>query len=462
MKIIKKKIDSEPEKDLLIGLIVSDRFIREIFPILDLSYIQISYIKKIAGWCVAYYKKYNKAPFQDIEKIFKQEKRKGKLKDEMIELIEDFLIQLNKRYTELENFNEKYLIDSAEFYLKKRNMELLRDDLDVYLIQNEIGKAELLLSSHSRIEKLHSNYIDVIKDHKKIISSLMQDDNEIFSFPGALGELVGPVCRGDFFSFIAPAKRGKSWWLIDFAVRSLFKQLKVLFVSMEMPEKQLLQRIHQGMHGQSKKERHEIQIPFFTEKNELRHTFEKRKGLSVKKVIEKAKKLEVMIGQGQLNIVCYPSRSVNLDMIKNEIQNAAHYTKFYPDVIVIDYLDILKPEPSSPREIRHAIDYTWSTARGLAQEINCIVVTASQGNRSTFKKDIDEEGVAEDIRKLAHVTHMIALNQSKENKENNVMRLGSLVVREEEFFVGEEVLVAYQYGIGKAYLDSRWEKDVLF
>jgi len=461
MKLIRNKIDVEAEKEIVIGFIVSNRFIKEITPIFDVKYLKINYTKIISKWCLEYYAQYGKAPYTDIEKIFKLKTIENKINDELVELIEKFLMDLNKKYADFENFNEQYLIDNTEKYLKKCNLELLKDTIDVCLVDNKIDKAESIVASHCRVERLGHDYIDILKDDKKIILKLLEEENEIFTFPGVLGQMVGPIHRADFVSYIAPMKRGKSWHLINFAVRASLLQLKVLFISMEMPMKQLLQRFYQNFLGESKKQKDEITIPYFNENN-LDFKTVKRKGLKVSGVIRKIKKLDTLIKGGGLNLVCYPTRGINIAGIKNEINNLAHYKKFYPDVVVIDYLDILAPEPFSSKDIRHRIDETWAVARGLAQEINGVVVTASQGNRGTFSKDIDEEGVAEDIRKLAHVTHMIALNQTKEDKRNCVMRMSMLSAREEEFFVDDEVVVTYQYGIGKAYLDSRWKKDVIF
>lgn len=461
MKLVRKKVENGVEKDIIIGLIVSDRFIKEISPIIKNKHFKTNYVKIISKWCLEYYRQYGKAPYTDIQKIFKAKTKEKNVDEDNAELIEKFLININTKFSELESFNEQYLIDEAEKYLKKRDLEILAEDIDALLVNNKIEKAEQIISSYNRVEKLRNEYIDVLNDDKKVIRELLDEENEIFRFPGALGQMVGPICRADFVSFIAPMKRGKTHHLINFAVRASLLQLKVLFVSMEMPMKQLLTRFYQNFLGETRKPKN-VEIPYFDEDNSLQMKTVERKGLKVSNAIKKMKKLEIMIKSGGLNLVCYPSRGTNIADLKNEINNLAHYKKFYPDVVIIDYLDILAPEPFSSRDVRHRIDETWSTARGLAQEINGIVVTASQGTRKTFQKDIDEEGVAEDIRKLAHVTHMIALNQSKEDKRSGIMRMAMLSAREEEFFTDDEVVVTYQYGIGKAYLDSRWKKDVIF
>lgn len=460
MKIDRKKIDAKPEIDLLTGLIVSDNFVQEIFPILNISYLQISYVRVVAQWCIEYFQKYSRAPYEDIQKIFENNKRVQKLDEDTIEIIEDFLISLNKKFSALENFNERFLLDETKKYLQKRKLEILRDDLSGYLFHDDLENAEQILSAHSKVESLSYEEIDFFHDEKKVVQKLMEEEEYIFRYPGVLGKMIGPVSRTDFFSFIGPMKRGKSFWLVDFAIRASLQNLKVLYISLEMPMKQVIGRLSQNILGGTKRDGL-VSVPYFDEQ-EVKHKNVNKKGIKISQIVKKNRKLDMMVKAGGLKIICYPSRSANLHMIRKKIYEYGSKQQYFPDVVIIDYLDILKPEPNAPRDKRDVIDDTWSTARGLALEINGIVVTVSQSNRATFSKNVDEEGVAEDIRKLAHVTHMVALNQTRDEKKANIMRLGMVVGRSEEFHIEEEVAVAYQYGIGKAYLDSRWNKEIIF
>ncbi len=130
-------------------------------------------------------------------------------------------------------------------------------------------------------------------------------------------------------------------------------------------------------------------------------------------------------------------------------------------MIIIDYADILAAEQHmQSREERHKLNATWGGLRSLAQEKKCLVVTGTQTLRSTFKKDISEADIAEDIRKLAHVTHMFALNQNKEDKKRGVMRVGALVLRDDDFHIDNEVIALQCLAIGKPCLDSKWKYKV--
>lgn len=249
-----------------------------------------------------------------------------------------------------------------------------------------------------------------------------------------------------------------TYWLQEIGLEAYWRGLNVLFYSLEMSEKKMLRRIFQYLLAETKQPC-EVEIPYFDELNNIKIDKRKKKGLSDAMVSRKQKKLEKLL-QSKFLLCTRPTGSINVGDIKIHLDNLQHYKNFIPDVIIIDYADIMASEKNSSREERHKLNDIWKALRGLAQERNCAVVTATQTNRSTFNKDIEEDDIAEDIRKLAHATTVIALNQSKEDKRNNIMRVKVLVARDDEFYTDDEVIVLECRKIGKCYIDSRWAKDV--
>jgi len=452
MKI--KKINSDSEKNLITGMITSDHFLSEIISIFDRKLLQTPYSKIVSDWCIDYFKKYNKSPKNDIQEIFKL--NKDKLGEDE-EVIETFLHNLSERADQLEKFNDKFILDESEKYLAERKLLNLSEIIKASVISGNINEAEILVAKHNKTARPESKAVDVINDKQAIIQAIHEEQDVLFEVPGAVGSMIGPLCRGDFFAFLAPMKRGKTFWMEDFAIRGAMAGLKVLFVSMEMPKNPMLKRIYQYFLAAPRKDQ-DITIPYFTEEGDVKTRTVHKKAISSGMMLKKSKALNLMIKSGGLRLICYPAKSASVKTIKNEILMLSTYEGFYPDIVVVDYADILAPEPESPNEYRHKIDHTWVTLRGLAQEINGLVITASQSSRASFSKDIEESDIAEDIRKLAHVTHMVSLNQKKEEKEKNIMRVSVLASRNEDF-TGAEAVVLYQYAIGKAILDSRDEKD---
>jgi len=60
------------ERKIIIGLITSTEFSKQIQPIWNIRFIESQTAKIMSGWCLEYFDKYKKAPFKDIEGIFMQ------------------------------------------------------------------------------------------------------------------------------------------------------------------------------------------------------------------------------------------------------------------------------------------------------------------------------------------------------------------------------------------------------
>lgn len=457
MQIKKTEINVDIELHITTGYIVSDFILQQIAPIHEHKYLTIQYTRMVCQWCLEFWNTYNRAPGKDIQNIFAQHKTSGRLEDDTVDLIEQLLSNLSEQY-ESQGVNEPFILDTAEKYFAKRKLELLQEKLSGWIQTDQIDKAEEAIAGHSRVKRPQSGSVDVLRDKSAIIAAMDEQRDILLELPKGLGELIGPIERGDFLSFIAPMKRGKTFWIEDFAVRLMFRQLKVLFVSLEMPRNQMMRRIYQNFLAETKMPK-EITLPYFDSDDDICYKQLQKRGISSPAAIKKAEAIAKLIRAGSFRLICYPAYSANVADIRTELANLAHYDDFHPDAILVDYADILAPEPFAPKDYRHRINETWLELRKLAQDIHGLVITASQSDRSTFSKDVSEENTSEDIRKLAHVTHMIALNQTKEEKQQQVMRLSVLANRNEEFHTEDELTVLYNYAIGKAYLDSRWKKQ---
>jgi hypothetical protein len=102
----------------------------------------------------------------------------------------------------------------------------------------------------------------------------------------------------------------------------------------------------------------------------------------------------------------------------------------------------------------------WRGLRNIARDRNILVVTASQAAKDTFDRDMKEGDVAEDIRKIAHCTSALGLNQRKDEKEKGIMRVRQLAIREGRQVMDQAVILQC-LDIGKPCLDSRLLKECI-
>jgi hypothetical protein len=88
------------------------------------------------------------------------------------------------------------------------------------------------------------------------------------------------------------------------------------------------------------------------------------------------------------------------------------------------------------------------------------VITATHLNGDALLKDASGYNVGEDKRKLNHVSGMYILNQTEEEKRSQIMRVKATATRFGQYTELDEVVVLYNYGVGRTYIDSRFKHDV--
>jgi intein/homing endonuclease len=130
---------------------------------------------------------------------------------------------------------------------------------------------------------------------------------------------------------------------------------------------------------------------------------------------------------------------------------------FIPDVILIDYADLLVDQ--SQKEERHRQNKIWKDLRGLNQKRKCLLITATQTDANSYNNDLlTLDNYSEDKRKYGHCSAMYGLNQdhSWREKELGIMRLNEIIMRKGNFSSLNQVHVLQNLAIGRPVLGSYW------
>lgn len=497
----RREIDTTLERRILIGLIVSDVFCRKVLPVVRVEYFTLPYARRIITWVREYYEKYEKAPFRHIQDIFEVER--SRIKPAEAELIEEFLFTLSKQYEGESDLNVDYLVDQAFFYFRKRSLEILSDSIRVYLDRDEVEEAESVLRGYKEVAREVGGWENPF-DPGTLLEVFETENVELFRFPGVLGEFVGPLERGWLVGVMGPFKRGKSWMLQEFAVQAVVSGRRTLYISLEMPARQVKSRLIKRIAGKGFEEGDFLYPVFDCKKNQygtctrteraskvslkkkrkelysfteapkdykpctycrehklpdyepaLWFTTMKKTKLSYQEAVRVAESFTLMYGD-KLRIKSYPAFSATVFQVMSDIENLEYAEDFVPDVIVIDYADIMR-STSRDEDFWVKIDEIWKTLKRLAMEKHCLVVTGTQTNRGALsKKSVSQEDTAEDIQKLGHVDLLLTLNQTPKEKEAGLMRVGILAKREGDFSTLKQVAILTNLKTGQFLLDSEW------
>lgn len=198
------------------------------------------------------------------------------------------------------------------------------------------------------------------------------------------------------------------------------------------------------------------------------HSCDKRKGSVWVKKINKVRALTAAHAKTALKsffekhrrrfkLVAYPAGLLTVSEIRRCLDEWERLDGFVPDVIAIDYADLLSADDGKVNEFRHRQDHVWKGLRALSQERHILLLTATQADADSYKKGrLSLSNFSEDKRKLAHVTAQYGLNQDPQGREKKlgIMRINEIVVREGEFSADNEVYILQDLPSGRPFLES--------
>jgi hypothetical protein len=455
------------ERQILMALIMSKEFLGQVSPVLDLSLLESNHFRQIAEWCLKYFEEYKKAPKGHIEAIYYAWAENGDRDPAQVEAIHDYLEHLSSQYDSASDLNVPYLLDQTGRFLTLKRLQRLNDDLSYNLTDGDAEAAQQALNAYRGIEIGRGVGVDPLNNDGVWEAAFSDPAQPLIKFPGDAGRFLNDALTRDALIGIqAPEKRGKTWWCVEFVMRALRNRKKVaLFEVGDMSESQIMLRMGVRLSGRPLRESHcgEIQIPSKiypprNKENKITGVDHRTKfcphPISEKSCLKAVKRF--MRGCGipseipYVMVSTHPNSTVNVRQITAILEMWEVEKGFVPDVIVIDYADILTPEDPK-KQARDQINDTWKALRRLSQEKHCLVIAPTQADAASYDaKTQSMKNFSEDKRKYAHVTGMLGLNQTEEDRKNNVMRLNWLVLRESEFDAWKILWVGQCFKLGKA------------
>lgn len=507
-----KKIDGGMERKIITAMIVSDKFLRHIQQIYDPTLMKVPYARTVAKWCLEYWNTYSKAPRLHIQDIFQHQQRNG-LQDEQAELIEQFLISISDEHEREDKFNADYILHQAEEYFQSQNLLIVSQDIAGLLSAGQVMEAEARIADHRIVQLPQSSGVEPLKDVEAFKEVFEDDGDMLFRFKGKLGQFIGDVRRDSLISFLAPEKRGKTYWLKEVVFCALKHKCNVAYFDVgDMGRKRSLRRIAEYISSRSTKYTGDVKVPVLdcahnqqddcTNKNRASdygvyevegkgrdaietkqtleelpdykpctyclknedpdnyvgavwHTIKETKRLSYGELEAILKRFRRSIANKRFKMANFPNDTLNVKGIRNQLKIWEDNDNFIPDVVVIDYADILAPESNASRDERHSINKTWKAMRSLAGELQVAVLTATQTDSQGFYvKTLSADNFSEDKRKFSHVNLILTLNQTKAEKADGIMRIGKMFDRDSEYDERRVATVLECRAIGRPYLTS--------
>ncbi len=393
------------ETKILSHLVYDEKYLRKVLPFIKDVYFEVLTEKIIFQEIQQYMNNYDGLPSANILQI-EVEKRKDiseEIFKEAVDLIQSF---------REEKVDQEWLLDTTEKWCKERAIYL------ALMESVKLADGRDKTKNREAIPSILSEALGVsFDDH--IGHDYLQDAEERFEFyhkkedkiPFDL-DLFNKITKGGLPNktlnvALAGTGVGKSLFMCHCASSCLSQGKNVLYITLEMAEEKIAERIDANLLGVNIKELTDLPKSLFETK--------------IGKVAKKT--------QGTLIIKEYPTASAHAGHFKSLLSELSIKKGFAPDIIFVDYLNICS---SSRYKGTIVNSYTFVKAiaeelRGLAVEANLPIVSATQTTRSGYgSSDIDLTDTSESFGLPATADLMFALISTEELEDMNQIMIKQL------------------------------------
>jgi|TARA_A100001011_G_scaffold94522_1_gene99403 replicative DNA helicase len=394
------------ERTALRNLVFNEEYTRRVIPFIRKEYFEDRAERTIFEEIQKFVTEYNKNPTRETLEIDLQ-KRKD-LNETEYNRIVDVIKSLNPQDVDLD-----WLINTTEKFCKDRAIHNAVLD-GIHIIEGKDNRR-----SPEAIPDILSDALAVSFDNS-VGHDYLEDIDSRFDFYHTKEEKI--PFDIDFFNKITkgglPPKTlnvalagtgvGKTLFMCHLASHILSLNKNVLYITMEMAEERIAERIDANLINVSMEDLQSLNRKMFTDK--------------VTKISSKT--------TGKLIIKEYPTASAHAGHFRTLINELALKKTFKPDIVFIDYINICASSRFKPGANVNSYTYIKSIAeelRGLAVECNFPIFTATQTTRTGFvSTDIGLEDTSESFGLPATADLMLALISTEELEEAGQMMIKQL------------------------------------
>ena len=231
---------------------------------------------------------------------------------------------------------------------------------------------------------------------KDVEQRYREDDRAAIPTPWAhvTEHLMGGLGRGDLGIIFGGPGSGKSWFLVNLGAFAVQAGYTVAHYTLELSD------IYTGKRYDS----------VFT-------------GIEFKEIHKHRDTVDQVIQNlpGKLIVKEFPMGKTTVNSIESHIRKCTDLGH-KPDLIIIDYIDLLKSNRKS-MDVKDEIDDVYTAVKGMARELNTPIWSVSQVNRAGAKDDIVEgDKAAGSYDKIMITDFAMSLSRKRQDKVNGTGR----------------------------------------
>ena len=397
-------METRIENTIIKNLIQNDTYTRKVIPFIKSEYFTESSERLVFEEISNYFDKYTKSP--TVEALLINLDNVTSKGDAIVKSSKQLVENIKTDDTPLD-----WLIDETEKWCKDRAIYIaVMDSIEVLDEKSKRSTGEIpdLLKDalsvsfdthigHDQLEDADERFEFYNTEEEK-----MPFDLEYFNkiTKGGLPNKTLNIC-------LAGTGVGKSLFMCHMASNCLLMGKNVLYITMEMSEERIAERIDANT----------MNVPM----KELPDVSKKEYDKKIQRIKNKTK--------GKLIVKEYPTASAHVGHFRHVLQELNIKKDFQPDIIFVDYLNICASQRIRPGAGANSYTLVKSIAeelRGLAVEHDLPIVSATQTTRSGYgSTDIGLEDTSESFGLPATADLMFALITSEELED-----LDQLVVKQ--------------------------------
>jgi len=377
-----------------------ESFLLQVMPMVRDEYFEFPSHQKMFAVIIQFFLNYKKLPTDDqlleeTKKVMASNELFGDYRDELeaINNLDEKSIDNQEYYLDLvEEFAKEQAVKDAILksvdHLKKKNFDAIED---------EVRSA----FSVNRNVDLGTNYFSGIKERWERLNSQQLVPKFRTPFETLNEALDGGLAHKEMAMVVAPPGVGKSLFLANQAARSVLDGHNVLYVSLEMAEDRVAQRLDS----------------IFTriQQSELSNRVE-----------DIEERLEIISKQwedrGKLMVKEFPTKRLSVTGLRAFLNQLKNYEDFSPDVLIVDYLELMKTDKEMAEY--QGQERLAQELRGVASEYGCLVWTATQTNREGKKVNIITDAeLADSYGKIRVCDLVFSINQTEQEFDKGAARL---------------------------------------
>ena len=380
------------QEDLCHLILVDRPFADQIFEVLDVNFLELKHLRVFVKRIVDYRRKYGVHP---TSKIMKSIIRTGisKESDSIQVLIRDYYARVLS--SELQPEGSSYIKDvSLDFCRKQKLKEALIKAVDL-IKRASFEEVSTIINTAIKLGSDNNFGYDYFLDFEQRFE-IKERDPVTTGWSEVDTLCKGGLGKGELGVCIAPTGAGKSMALVHLGAQALKAGKNVIHYTLELADTVVAGRYDSCITGV---------------------------GLSNMMSFKEKIYEEIQDIEGKLIVKEYPTRSASVETLKAHLEKMK-LRGFEPDLIIVDYGDLLRPISSQKDEKRHQLETIYEELRGIAQINECPVWTASQTNRSGLNAEvITMEAISEAFNKCFVADFIFTVSRTIEDKNTNGGRI---------------------------------------